>query len=272
MEQLDKLEQLLEDLAEEIEPHMHLIKSFLDTIKLTDKPVSLFSATSMFPRVESIRIGIFNLAKVEEYYSINILYRSLIEHFIKSQYLFLKTTEQKDDSIGITYYLSGQEKEKYDYVKSIVKTYEAHNIDISDHSDGIFKQFNIDLDAKKIKELKNNAKQFFFKNMVTYVATRMTKAGALELSLLNTVLPAYSHLSSSVHGGATSVFASSYAEENITGILGGSVYMSLLTRLCSYILARKYNSEYAVLYSITRRYMADFIQNYVKDENENKKV
>ena len=59
MENISEIENMLEELAEDIEPHLPLIPKFFSNIKITDKPLSIFSMTSFIPKVESIRIGIF---------------------------------------------------------------------------------------------------------------------------------------------------------------------------------------------------------------------
>ena len=55
MEDSIEIKNMLEELAEEIEPHLPVMEGFLPNLKSTDKPLSIFSMASFFPKVESIR-------------------------------------------------------------------------------------------------------------------------------------------------------------------------------------------------------------------------
>jgi hypothetical protein len=118
MDRISKLENLLEEFAEAKEPFQHLIPELFDNLESVDKPLSLFSCFSFIPRIESLRLGLFELAKIDEDYSFKILYRSLIEHMVKSLYLYLKTLEANDDQVGIDYWKFGQAQENLDFAKA----------------------------------------------------------------------------------------------------------------------------------------------------------
>lgn len=63
MAELESISELVEDLAEEVEPHLYLYRDFLFSVKQREKPLSLFSTGSFHPKIESIRIGIYKRQK-----------------------------------------------------------------------------------------------------------------------------------------------------------------------------------------------------------------
>jgi hypothetical protein len=177
MDRINELEELLDNLAEEVEPHFELIPEFMQKIRTTKKPLSIFSTTSFFPKIESIRHGIFEIAKIEEHYSINILYRSLIEHFVKHQYLTLKTIGSNDDSIGIDYWLFGQDKEILNFAKAAENSYRILGIQQPKPVDEMLREMGI-LDETKSKRLiQRKTDQFQYKNMINFIVETLGDEG-----------------------------------------------------------------------------------------------
>ena len=123
MDKLLQLEELMDGLAEDVDPHFDVISDAIKKSMNKEKPLSIFSFVSFLPKIESIRLGVFDLARAEGYYSINILYRSLIEHYIKAVYLWIKTIENNNDEVGIDYWIFGSDKEIVDYARALSDSY-----------------------------------------------------------------------------------------------------------------------------------------------------
>lgn len=258
MDNLYEIEGFLEDLAEEIEPHLDLIPEFLTTLKETDKPLSIFSMTSFFPRIESIRLGIFEVAKIEEYYSLNILYRSLIEHFIKAQYIWMKTLENKDDEVGIDYWVFGRDQENIDYSKALSQSYGLIGVIPEKAPMDILKEMGVLSSEKSASLVRKKTDQFKYKNMVHYIADQINTKGTGIAPILSSIFPRYSELSSCVHGGPASVASHEYGPASVTEILEMATFSSLYTRWSSLILFYQYNKDVEPMCQITQKYLHQF--------------
>ena len=129
---VERIDDFLEDLAEEVEPHLLSLQEFIFTIKDRDKPLSTQAVFGLSTAIESLRIGIFATARIEEYYSLNVLHRSLIEHFLKFNYLWMRLSSSQDDEVGVDYWVFGRKKEAADYVRNLTKAYEMVGLSVKE--------------------------------------------------------------------------------------------------------------------------------------------
>lgn len=258
MEDLSEIENMLEELAEEIEPHLPLMHGFLSNLKSTDKPLSIFSMTSFFPKVESIRIGIFEIAKIEEYYSLNILFRSLIEHFVKAQYILMKTVGNKNDEVGIDYWLFGRDQENIDYAKALLQSYALVGIQPNKPLVETLKQIGVISKDKSENQIRTRSEQFKYKNMTHYLANQMKTKENGAAPILGSIFPRYSELSSCVHGGPDSVGAYEKGPDAVKEIIEMATFASLYTRWSTYILFYQYEKSVEPLCLISKKYLHKF--------------
>jgi len=258
MDRISELEEMLEDLAEDIEPHLPLIPEFLSNLQDTDKPLSIFSMTSFFPKIESIRHGIFEVAKAEEYYSLNILYRSLIEHFVKAQYIWLKTTTSKDDAVGIDYWLFGQAKENIDYAKALQHSYSLVGMKPKESPIDTLKKMGVISKDKSASQIRKKTDQFVYKNMVHSTGEFLKNHKSSVAPILTKFFPRYSELSSYVHGGPESVGAYEKGTDAVIEAIELSTFASLYTRWSAFILFYQYDKNVNPLCQITRAYLDKF--------------
>jgi len=70
-----------------------------------------------------IKEGIIELAYTDNTYSLNILLRSLIEQYLKFQFIWMKFIENKDDTIGVGYWEFYSFSEDVNYAKAWKKVY-----------------------------------------------------------------------------------------------------------------------------------------------------
>lgn len=268
MDNLYEIEEFLEDLAEEIEPHLELIPEFLSTLKETDKPLSIFSMTSLFPKIESIRIGIFEVAKIEEYYSLNILYRSLIEHFIKAKYIWMKTVENKNDEIGIDYWVFGRDQENIDYAKSLSQGYGLIGITPQKEPVDVLKEMGILSSEKSASLVRRKTDQFKYKSMTHYITDQINSKETGVAPILGSIFPRYSELSSCVHGGPDSVSSYEHGPTSISEILEMATFSSLYTRWSSLILFYQYSKKMEPLCQITQKYLHQFTEHNKSSQHD----
>jgi hypothetical protein len=255
MKELVDYENFLEELSEKEDPFMGLFPEFLSSIKERDKPLSIFSTISFLPRVESIRAAIFETAKIDDIYTTKILYRSLIEHWIKFQFLFLRTIEEKDDTIGMDYWFFGSSQENLDFVKSVnnVKVY----LGIGDDKLPIdqLKEFGALPEEMSSRQLQSKLEQFKYKSMTNYLigaySEELDKDG---LRWLYEVFPRFSLLSSYVHGGPDAIGGGDPLEDSLTTIVKNSVEALLWVKQFSYILMYQYDKRFGELVNLSREY------------------
>tara|TARA_R110002073_G_scaffold27126_5_gene88098 strand:- start:894 stop:1715 length:822 start_codon:yes stop_codon:yes gene_type:complete len=259
---LDANEQLLEEMAEEIDPYFLRLHDFLfNKLRSTEQPLSLFSTTSFAPKVDSLREGIFITLRRQEFYSARILFRASIEHTVKAQYLFFETTRNKNDQVGIDYWAFGSDQETVNYVKSLENAYKILRIKPNKSAAEILRDIGIISEEKSANLIKKKTEQFLYKKMVESVANSLNSSR--EDSLLSTILPRYSELSSYVHGGPASVDGGGLSQESFEEMIEASTFFSLLTKYTSYNLIYKYDKEIEPLASITMKYLTKFISNGV---------
>jgi len=258
MEDLIEIENMLEELAEEIEPHLPVMEGFLSNLKNTDKPLSIFSMASFFPKVESIRIGIFEVAKIEEYYSLNILFRSLIEHFVKAQYIWIKALGTKNDEIGIDYWLFGRDQENIDYAKALQQSYSLVGVHPHKSPVEILKEMGVISKDKSVNQIRTKSEQFKYKNMTRYIADQLKAKENGVAPVLSSIFPRYSELSSCVHGGPDSVGAYKKGPDAVKEIIEMATFASLYTRWSTYILFYQCEKAVEPLCQITKKYLHKF--------------
>jgi len=258
MSVLEECDELLESLAEEIEPHLLLYRDSMERMVRGEKPLSTFSMTSFFPKIESIRIGIFSVLEREEFYSSNILLRSLIEHLVKAQYLFFKTIKSDDDEIGIDYWLFGQDQERLDYAKALEASYSLIGVRSEVSPLETLKGMGVIDSDKSATQIRKRTEQFQYKNMTHYIADKLGTKDSGEAPFLTSIFPKYAQLSSSVHGGPASVFDGEGCEEAATEAVNIATFSTLYIRWLSLVLIYQTDQSVGPLLNLASKYLHQF--------------
>lgn len=144
-------------------------------------PCSGFLLVAMLRKLSAIQLAIFDLCESENYYSLNIIYRSFIEHYLKFLYSFLRLLEEKNDDVGKDYY--------------------GHNI-FYEHQ--LMEQSLIN--AQKLaggteieRKLHGQQDKFKLKDIIKYINDKIPANDPENPPLI--LIPIYSRLSSFVHCG-----------------------------------------------------------------------
>lgn len=158
-----------------------------------------------------IKNGIFDLYESQNVYSIKILFRSLIEHYLKFQYLFFRFIEIKNDSVFADYEKFSKYSEMIYYGDSIKNIYEILNGDTSKlNSFETLKELFPELSELSRKSFKNKIDEYRIQNIIKFINSKINKDNTYKGNkFLLDLLPIYSELSSFVHGGieATQIMA-----------------------------------------------------------------
>jgi len=252
---IEEVEDFLENMAVEIEPYMNLFSGTSPAVLESDKPLSVFSITSFFPKIESLRAGIFEVAKLEEYYSLNVLFRAIIEHFIKFQYMLMRSSNQSDDEIGIDYWVFGQDREIIDFAKSVRHAYRVLGIEGKYDVNEILKKQGIISEEKSASRIRKKSEQFQFNNMVRYISTQLEIEKSRNAQFLLMFFPKYSELSSCVHGGPESASAYETGPERTEEAIRMSTFSSLMTRHYTFMTLYQYDKRFENLCKISKSYL-----------------
>jgi hypothetical protein len=114
-----------------------------------------------------IKNGIFDLYESQNVYSIKILFRSLIEHYLKFQYLFFRFIEIKNDSVFADYEKFSKYSEMIYYGDSIKNIYEILNGDTSKlNSFETLKELFPELSELSRKSFKNKIDEYRIQNII----------------------------------------------------------------------------------------------------------
>jgi len=174
-------------------------------IKLSNVPFTLKSLLRTSQKVDQILESI-RLIK-NQFYSSQILIRSLFEHYIVSHYIFMKWYNHRNDIVGLDYY------QKYmisEFIKQTSYNYQIDNIE-KNGSGSIpldeLRKFKSLQDATHadIQEMHMVGNQFEIKRIGKYFISLNVESYALKgvhRAMLD-FMRRYNKLSSWVHGGPT---------------------------------------------------------------------
>ena len=165
-------------------------------------PNTISSFVRLITSSDQIKDSILHLSEQGEIYSIHILYRSLIEQLLKTQYIFFRFNEEKDDVCGTEFI------EIYDLYDKILVGRSWHKI--SELKDGrkykkdymmdVFKEVNEDFIKYPQEKIESVAKQFRFNDLLLWFYNNTDKMNKESYDEILFLIPEYAELSSIVHG------------------------------------------------------------------------
>ena len=235
--------------------HNIMEKSFTELIKDSKnfKYKKTSSASiSLVLKTSFIKNSIFDLCETDDLYSAKILFRSLIEHFLMHQYLFMRSSMEQNDDVGEDYYKYCDMNEDLMYlnsIKNIIKKVDPKKckIDVWKELSKIKNDFN-EIDRKG---LKYKADQFKYWNIINYISDNV-KDSSVRNFLAEITLD-YSELSSFVHGGP---YGEKFMLRGIIAIqkeLGGMAEITFSIakniKLTTYLLAFQTHKKYGSYYN-----------------------
>jgi len=160
--------------------------------------------TSFLGKTGFLKTAIFDLCEVDNIYAVKIIFRSLIEHILKAQYIFMKWAEIRSDQIGEHYTDWYQAAELYDYFKSLEAVSKLSSNNTNNDPCALIAQVFPEFKDKPIKDIKSISSQFNYRSIINYIYEQLNKAQSTEASpFLLKIIPNYSELSGYVHGGPT---------------------------------------------------------------------
>lgn len=206
-----KLQNLCDALIDEIEKYDEKAFDIFheESIELANNvinstiPQSGTTILSLLAGINSLKLGIFELCKSRDIYSLNVLYRSLLEHFIKINYFFHRIIVDKNDAVGEDYYKFYSKNEIALYGKSLEQINRIVDLEYQG-KDIIQILYEIEPELRNYssKELREKISQYNYKNMIKFIFDKHNNSEKdKKHDILLSIIPEYSELSSYVHGG-----------------------------------------------------------------------
>lgn len=152
-----------------------------------------------------LKNSIYDCYESQSVYSAKILFRCLIEYFLRHSYIFTRFVDEKKDDVGVDFYNYCDMGENFDYYKALRSSQKIFDPSlIDDDSDWEkLKSFNTDFSSISPSDLKRKVEQFQHKKIIKYLNEVQTK-NSINNDFLKKIIPLYSELSSYVHGGPQS--------------------------------------------------------------------
>lgn len=181
-------------------------------------PITSFSLMGLLATINSIKLGMYDLIEKcdTHLYVVKILHRSLIEQFLRFQYLFSRYINEKNDDVGLEYRKYSRISEVLAYINA---SSVASNMVGKTTEEIVLKKLKKDFPEFSIskKELDSITNRWKHRSIIKYLKSNCklteNKGGDYILKLI----PEYAELSSFVHGGtsAEEYYNASMSEDSL---------------------------------------------------------
>jgi len=223
-------------------------------------------------KIGFIKNGIYDQIESQNLYVCNILFRTIIEHYLKAEYILIQLAKQNNDNVGIDYYNFGDASEllqlgsAYKKVGEILYPEKKFG-NIFD----LLKEKYPHLNNYKQSDISKEVSKYKYRNIIEYLYnslyTETNELGKSENFLVN-LIPKYSDLSSFVHGGSSADTAimsimksgKSHINEEITEIFFQTVLLCLHFNNLLYLISIKYDKEYEQYYLKTSELIDELLK------------
>lgn len=251
---LDILDQTILDMG------LHIRKSQI--------PKTLESLYWLMIHANFLKNGVFNCVIDDDPYSGSVLYRSMIEHFLRHTYLFLRFIEEKNDKPGTEFSDLADIKEYFgfyraDKIEGKIFRDEDMIKDVNDFVRSHFPSYN-NFSNKALNILLD---QFSIKKIVAFIWARMGKHFD-EPGIIGRLLTDYAILSSHVHGGPHSTrlmlwwgLEQDEREKEKYKLAKQSYFYATYMKMNTYIVAGQYERKYLKLTRVIKEYATKFPNN-----------
>src|ERR1019366_2479352 len=165
---------------------------------------------SFIASTEFIKNGILDLAETENVYAAKILFRALIEHLLRFQYVWFRVCEEKSDAAAEDYLKHGLFKEALQIARSWKRVAKILGRDSRLTAHEAVREVIRGAADYSNREIDEQASQFEYTKIIEYIFEKMKPGGVEEIPFLLRIIPNYGDLSCFVHGapGAMNVMAS----------------------------------------------------------------
>lgn len=201
MNEIERIRQLDEEIFEEFQKYFENIKTstFATLYPKTALILQLLDIGSNF-----IKNSILDNCETDNYYSVKILYRCLIEHYLKFQFIFTKWGISKTDDFSAEYLEYSDAREVLDSIKARVSEHQLYDPEYKIADWDSFLASHPMFKSKTRKQVDIESQKYTFKNVIRFLNEKYTEGKHDLSSHLGKFIIEYSELSSFVHGGTKS--------------------------------------------------------------------
>ncbi|MCZ4696452.1 hypothetical protein DWB61_17470 [Ancylomarina euxinus] len=201
MNEIERCRDLDDEVFEEFKEYFPktVVSDFKKEFPTTCLLVNMFDSSSAF-----IKNSIFDSCESDDYYGAKVLFRSLIEHFIRFKYLFVNWGLSKSDDFAKNYLDYGNAREVLDLIRAKVSEQQLHDPEFRIKDWDVFLKDHPNFKNKTRKEVDAETKKYTFKNIIRFLNEEFNKSDNEMSSFLGQLIIEYSDLSSYVHGGMKS--------------------------------------------------------------------
>ncbi len=209
---VDWLDEIREKNDEYFEIITKVMPNFLEFSKKCQHRKTILALVAFHTHLSTLKNAIIDLSETENIYSIKVLYRIYLEHWLKGTYIWTRYAKEQNDDVGVEYGSLGKIGEELKYGNSLnqvsaILDAETKNLDVWD----ALCKFDSRLKNLSKKEVLDNAKKFEYKAIAKYLVDNNAPGG----NWVQMIIPEYSELSSYVHGGpnATAEYSRLYGKQ-----------------------------------------------------------
>ena len=150
-----------------------------------------------------LKKGTLGAIRNRNMYAANVLFRSLLEHFMKFLFLTYRYGQEKNDDVGKDNLVFCRAVEIKDYGNALKLAYKLLGRDDRGIDDKVaITRFNQEAGDKSFKELKRINEQFNFRTIIKYFEENEPEFFKEQIEMFPPSITEYSELSTFVHGGA----------------------------------------------------------------------
>ena len=241
---------------------------FEDFQVATDNYLRKLLLESEFPRTAEIcymyisgsnflKNSIFDCTETEDYYSVSVLLRSIIEHYLRFKYFWFNNAKFKDDSYALKFITAIDFKEKIDMERSLnaVKQIRQINQKSSDEIWNDLISVNKDFARFTKREISEFSQSLSIKNIIKYIEKTMGEGGFETDTFLQKLIIQYSNMSSFVHGGLfahkkmVSLENEKERQDALIGICGIALQSATAIKSFSYLTFYQFMPEFGLHYN-----------------------
>lgn len=213
-------------------------------------PITSFSLIGLLATINSIKLGMYDLIEKcdTHLYVVKILHRSLIEQFLRFQYLFSRFINENNDEVGIEYRKYSKISEVLAYINASAV---ANSMVGKATEEIVLKKLKKDFPELSIsrKELESITNRWKHRSIIKYLNTNSRLAEPGWAFMLN-LIPEYAELSSFVHGGTSAEEHYNYSmsegslKEQMLNEAEEACRIAALTKGMLLIVATKFSPEF----------------------------
>lgn len=210
-----------------------------------------------------LKDSIFNCAENNNFYSINVLYRSINEHLLRFKYFWFNNSSYDDDSYALLFRVSLEFSEKMILYNAVNSANQIKSQEIKT-SDEIWKNLqdsNKEFQKFTKGEINEFSKNLSIKNIIRYLERTLKNNGHETNTYLQKSIIEYTQLSSFVHGGIQAHkdlvrFETSENKDNIfLDICGPALQIATSIKIFSYLVIHQFMPEFGEIYNNTQELM-----------------